>query len=257
MTSLFEARGVCAAYGERTVLDGVDLVVDAGECVAVVGANGAGKSTLLAVAAGLFPTRRGTVVFDGRPLGKGAAVRRGLVLCPEGRQLFPQLTVLENLQLGMIALRPSRAALAAEVERVLDLFPAIAKRRGQRAGTLSGGEQQMVALGRALMASPRLLVLDEPTHGLAPLLVADVMRSVRHIAEGGCAVLLAEQNVHASLEVAHRAYVLESGRFVLEGPSRDVLADAGVLAAYLGIDTGAEPSTPTPEEVGPWQRRRP
>ncbi|WP_019630364.1 ABC transporter ATP-binding protein [Actinomadura atramentaria] len=235
-----EVSDLRCAYGARPVLHGVSIAVDAGECVSVVGANGVGKSTLLNAVAGLVPARAGTVRLDGRDVtARGAPwrVRHGLVLCPEGRHLFPGLTVHENLVVGGIASGARRAAINARVAELTELFPVIGKRRDQAAGTLSGGEQQMVAIGRAMMGRPAVLVLDEPTLGLAPLMVDAVIAAVREIADGGTAVVLAEQNLHASLSVSERGYVLESGRVVLSGTGAELLADSGVVAAYLGADT--------------------
>lgn len=227
------------SYDRRAVLHGASLEIAAGECVSVIGANGVGKSTWLNAVAGLLPVSAGTVELDGRDITSMPTprrVRNGLVLCPEGRHLFPSLTVHENLVMGGVRQRLGKAESQARIDEVIALFPVIGERHAQHAGTLSGGEQQMVAIGRAMMSRPRVLVLDEPTLGLSPLMVDTVMEAVRAIADTGTAVLLAEQNLQASLAISERGYVVESGRVVLSSTGGELLADSRVAAAYLGID---------------------
>jgi branched-chain amino acid transport system ATP-binding protein len=215
----------------------VSLEVRDREIVALVGANAAGKTTTIRVISGLLSPQRGRVLFAGDDLAQVAAHRRvdlGIVQVPEGRRLFPFMTVMENLLLGAHPER-ARAERGRALEYVFGLFPILAERRDQLAGSLSGGEQQMCAIGRALMARPRLLMLDEPTLGLAPLLVRQIFETVRTINADGVTVLLVEQNVRQALTVAHRACVLESGRLVLDGPARDLLGDERLKRAYLGL----------------------
>jgi branched-chain amino acid transport system ATP-binding protein len=234
---LLRLDGIGAGYGDLQALAGLSLEVRAREIVALVGANAAGKSTTLRVISGLLAPRAGRVEFDGVDLGPVPAherVRAGIVQVPEGRRLFPYMTVLENLLLGAhpAGARPARQATLAHV---YGLFPVLAERRAQLAGSLSGGEQQMCAIGRALMAKPRLLMLDEPTLGLAPLFVRRIFEVVEAINRDGVTILLVEQNVRQALTVAHRAYVLESGALALEGPARALLGDERLTRAYLGM----------------------
>ncbi len=236
---LLEVRSVEAGYGRLTVLYGVSLVVRPGEIAAVIGANGAGKTTLLRVVSGLLPPLAGEVVFDGRPIGGWPAERTvalGLAHVPERRQVFATMRVLDNLLLGAYLRfrREPRTAIAADLERVYALFPRLGTRHRQLAGTLSGGEQQMLAIGRGLMARPRLLLLDEPSLGLAPLLVRELFRAITELRSQGMTVLLVEQNARQALQIADTAYVMEAGRIVLHGPGPAVLADASVQTAYLG-----------------------
>jgi branched-chain amino acid transport system ATP-binding protein len=228
------ARGLTAGYGAIRVLDSLDLDVAAGRLTAVVGPNGAGKSTLLRALSGLIP-RSGAVTFDGAPLPRepAAIVARGLGHVPEGRQLFAEMTVRENLELG--AWRRSRRERAARFDEVVALFPRLAERRRQLAGSMSGGEQQMLAIGRALMGAPRLLMLDEPSLGLAPRLVEELLTIVRRLHESGVTVLLVEQNVARALALADDAWVMERGHIVLRGDARSVLASDAVRTAYLGV----------------------
>jgi len=226
--------GLSAGYGHFRILDGLDLDLAAGRITAIVGSNGAGKSTLLRALAGLLP-RGGRAALDGHELPPGsatAAVRAGLILVAEGRHLFPRMTVLENLELGGWLL--ARDERAARLERALALFPRLGERRSQLAGSMSGGEQQMVALARALCGRPRLLMLDEPSLGLAPRLVDEVMTLVRRIRDEDVTVLLIEQNVAKALAIADDAHVLERGRLVASGPASDLLRSDLVRAAYLG-----------------------
>ncbi len=230
-------EGVDAFYGDLQALHGVSLEVRAGELVALVGANAAGKTTTLRVISGTLPARRGRVLLDGQDLASIPAhlrVARGVVQVPEGRRLFPFLTVHENLLLGAHA-PEARAHEAASLEYVLGLFPVLKDRATQLAGSLSGGEQQMCAIGRALMARPRLLMLDEPTLGIAPVLVQRIFETVAAINRDGVTVLLVEQNVRRALALAHRAVALENGRVVLAGPAQELLADERLKKAYLGM----------------------
>lgn len=224
-------------YGQLEVLHGVDLTVGAGEVVALIGANAAGKTTTLNTLVGVLSPLSGSIEFDGEDITKlpcHARVERGLVLVPQGRQLFGHMTIEENLDLGAYTKRASRQAARTRSE-VFELFPVLAERRKQHAGTLSGGEQSMLAMARGLMAMPRLLMLDEPTEGLSPLLVSQTMDFAGTVAERGTTVLLVEQNVVQALRRAQRGYVLESGRITMSGRSPDLLADAGLRAAFLGL----------------------
>ena len=224
-------------YGRIRALKGVSLEVHAGGIVALLGANGAGKTTTLVFFSGLLHPRRGTVELDGRRIDRFSAdrlVREGMAHVPEGRQLFPELTVRENLRLGAYT-RRDRGGIEADLRRVHDLFPRLAERRDQLAGYLSGGEQQMLAIGRALMARPRLLLLDEPSLGLAPLLVKEIFRVIAEIRADGTTVLLVEQNVHMALTVADYGYVLESGRVALSGSSGALRQREEVQQSYLGV----------------------
>jgi len=232
---MLDVRGLEARYGRISALHGIDLAVRAGELVALVGANGAGKSTLLRALSGV-QSSSGRIGFEDEDISGAAAEYRvslGIVQCPEGRQVFGPLTVEDNLRLG--AYRRGRAQSRESLERIYALFPALAEHRRQAAGTLSGGQQQMLAIGRALMAQPRLLLLDEPSMGLAPRLVTEIFAAIRRLRAADTALLLVEQNAAAALAIADRGYVLETGRVVLEGTGAELLADAGVRAAYLGL----------------------
>ena len=232
--------GLSARYGPVPALRDVSLEVRAGELVALIGANGAGKSTLLRAIAGLVAPAAGRVTLDGRDVtgqAPEAMIRAGVALVPERRRVFAPLTVLDNLELGGYALprgRDFRSRLEAGVEEAYRLFPVLRRRRDQLAGTLSGGEQQMLAIGRALMTRPRLLLCDEPSLGLAPLVVAEIMRLLSTLREAGTTILLVEQNARMALRSADRAYVLEVGSVVLSGAATDLLQDAQLKAAYLG-----------------------
>jgi len=242
-----EANDIYVSYGDLTALWGVSLQVHQGEIVVLIGPNGAGKTTLMRAIAGLQPPYRGNILFDGESVHQMRAhqlVERGVVLIPEGRRLFAGMSVLDNLMLGAYAPK-ARKALAETFDRVYTIFPVLAERRGQAAGTLSGGQQQMLAIGRALMAQPRLLLLDEPSLGLAPLVVADIFDVLRQINADGVTVLLAEQNARMALELAHRAYILEEGRVSGEGTGREMLEADHVRRAYLGQ------VTPLEEAAGP------
>ena len=233
---MLEIRGLEAAYGDVPALSGVTLRVGAGEIVALLGPNGAGKSTLLGCVAGLVRPHAGAISWEGENLLAVAPhliVERGLAVVPEGRRLFRSMTVEDNLELGAFSPR-ARAARRESLERVFALFPDLRTRRRQIVRALSGGQQQMVAVGRALMASPRLLMLDEPSLGMAPLLVRRILDALVEINRAGVAVFLVEQNVRAALTLAHRAYILEGGRVVGEGEGPALLRDAHVRRAYLG-----------------------
>ena len=238
MTSeaLLAVQGLRAGYGETEVLRGVDLDVRSGEIVAVLGSNGVGKSTLNRAISGVVPARAGTIRFEGQPIERerpAAIVARGLIHVPEGRRIFPNLTVRENLDLG--SYRRAAARRRQNRARVFTIFPRLAERQSQRAGTLSGGEQQMLAIGRGLMAEPRLIILDEPSLGLSPLLVEELFALIVTIHAEGVAVLLVEQNVVQSLEVADRAYILAEGQFVMSGSAAEIGADPDLKRAYLGL----------------------
>ena len=231
-----EVQALETGYGKAQVLFGVDLEVEAGELVAVVGYTNAGKTTLLRALSGLLRPWKGSVLLGGKDLRGLSPARRarlGLGHVPEGRQLFPLMTVEENLRLGAAFLAPGREKEG--YERVYALFPQLAERRRQLAGTLSGGEQQMLAIGRALMGFPRILLVDEPSLGLSPRLAEEVLLALKEVARGGVGVLLVEQNVALSLEVAERGYVLEHGRVVLDGPAQALAQDPGVREAYLSL----------------------
>ena len=236
MTPLLRLDGLEVGYGDMVAVRDVSLEVHAGQIVSLVGGNGAGKTTTLRAVSGLLRPRRGRIELDGTRidgLAPAAVVARGIAHVPEGRQLFPTMTVLENVELG--ARTPeSRRVRATSLERVFTLFPRLSERRRQLAGTLSGGEQQMTAIGRALMACPRLLMLDEPSLGLAPIVVAAIFDNLALVNREGMTMLLVEQNVLRSLRLSHHAYVLENGVIALHGPAAALLADQRVRAAYLG-----------------------
>jgi branched-chain amino acid transport system ATP-binding protein len=236
MTALLDIQGLRGGYGAVEVLRGVDLHVNEGEIVALLGSNGAGKSTLNNVLCGIYPAWAGRVHFDGQDIS-GAhyreVVKAGLIQVPEGRKIFPNLSALENLELGSFT--RARQRRASNLERVFSIFPRLKERSSQLAGTMSGGEQQMLAIGRGLMAEPRLLILDEPSLGLSPLLVEEMFRLISQLNAQGLAVLLVEQNVGQSLEVAQRAYVLENGALRFSGSGADLLASDTLRRAYLGV----------------------
>jgi len=233
---LLRLTGVHTYYGVIHALKGISIEVRAGETVAVIGANGAGKSTTLMTISGIESPRTGEIVFAGERidgLPPHEIVDRGVCQVPEGRHIFPRLSVLENLDMGAYAVRDARAVAAAR-ERVFTLFPILAERRKQAGGTLSGGEQQMLALGRALMTEPRILLLDEPSLGLDPLKVAAVFKTIRELKKAGTTILLVEQNAHIALKIADRAYVMETGSIIKHGAGSELLGDPEVRAAYLG-----------------------
>ena len=236
MSALLTIEGLHAGYGATEVLRGVDLEVAAGEIVAVLGSNGAGKSTLNHAISGVVRARAGAIRFEdaivtnNRP---SSIVARGLIHVPEGRRIFPNMTVSENLDLG--SYRRATVRRGQNRERVFAIFPRLRERQGQRAGTLSGGEQQMLAIGRGLMAEPKLLILDEPSLGLSPTLVEQLFALIGSINREGLAVLLVEQNVVQSLQLAHRAYILENGRIVMSGSAQDIRQNPDLRRAYLGL----------------------
>ena len=234
--SLLEVNGLGVYYGSIEALRNVSLRVEEGEVVTLIGANGAGKTTTLRTISGLLQPKRGTILFDGQPIQNLAThkiVQRGLVQVPEGREIFANLTVNENLQLGAF-LRKDKAGVRADRERALELFPRVRERLSQVAGTLSGGEQQMLAIARALVARPKLLMLDEPSLGLAPQLVKIIFQVIREINRAGTTILLVEQNANMALQVANRAYVIEVGEIRMEGPAAELAASDEVRKAYLG-----------------------
>jgi branched-chain amino acid transport system ATP-binding protein len=235
--SLLELRGVDVFYDDLPALRGVSLAVEAGEIISVVGANGAGKTTMLRTISGLLRPRAGEIQLEAGRIDRLAShqvVERGVVQVPEGRKIFPTLSVWENLELGSYTAR-ARAARRESLDRVVSIFPILAERRRQPAGTLSGGQQQMLAIGRALMALPRLLMLDEPSLGLAPIVVQEIFRTIAEINRAGTTILLVEQNTRQALALAQRGYVLENGRVVLVGPGRELLDNDHVRRAYLGL----------------------
>jgi branched-chain amino acid transport system ATP-binding protein len=234
--SLLALEGLQVSYGGIRAVKGVDLEVNAGELVCLIGANGAGKTTTLKAITGLVRSAAGRILYDGADLvgmKPHEIARRALALVPEGRGVFSQLTIEENLAMGAYA-RNDRAAIAADVERAFTLFPRLKERRTQVAGTLSGGEQQMLAIGRALMSRPKLLLLDEPSMGLAPLMVERIFEVIRTVASEGVTLLLVEQNARLALEVSHRGYVLEGGMVALAGEARSLLDNPRIREAYLG-----------------------
>ncbi len=235
---MLEVRDLSVRYGAYTALHGINLQVNPGEIVVLLGANGAGKSSLFRTLSGLQRPSQGEATYDGQVLTLGRperCVNLGVAQCPEGRLLFSQLSVEKNLRLGGYTHRRDAAGNQAELERIYQLFPVLAEKRSDPAGSLSGGQQQMVAIGRALMARPKLLLLDEPSLGLAPLVVDQVFAAVQRVNEAGVSVLLAEQNAFAALGIAHRAYVLEGGRVTIEGSRDELLHDDRVRSAYLGV----------------------
>lgn len=233
---LLEVRDLRAGYGETEVLHGVNLTVDPGEIVAVLGSNGVGKSTLNRTISGIVRARAGTIRFDGAAVERekpAVIVARGLIHVPEGRRIFPNMSVRENLDLG--SYRRAGARRATNRDRVFAIFPRLRERQSQRAGTLSGGEQQMLAIGRGLMAEPSLIILDEPSLGLSPLLVEELFALIARINAEGMSVLLVEQNVMQSIEIADRAYILADGKFVMSGAAADIGANPELKRTYLGM----------------------
>ncbi|ASS98329.1 MULTISPECIES: ABC transporter ATP-binding protein [Geobacillus] len=233
---MLKVDGIDVFYGNIHALKGVSLEVNKGEIVTLIGANGAGKTTLLKTISGLLKPKNGDIVYEGASIAGKAAqtiVKQGISHVPEGRRVFANMTVEENLELGAF-LRKDKEGIQQDFANVFQLFPRLEERRKQLAGTLSGGEQQMLAIGRALMARPKLLLLDEPSMGLAPLLVKMIFRIIQEINESGTTILLVEQNAHMALSIAHRAYVLESGRVVLSGTASELQASEQVKQAYLG-----------------------
>ncbi|HEY3752478.1 MAG TPA: ABC transporter ATP-binding protein [Pseudonocardiaceae bacterium] len=235
--ALLELADVSVHYGRIGALSGVSLTVEQGEIVSLIGANGAGKTTTMRAVSGIRPLSGGRISFDGDDITRLRAdlrVVRGISQAPEGRGVFPGMTVMENLDMGAYA-RKDRKSLSEDYERVFTLFPRLAERKSQTGGTMSGGEQQMLAIGRALMAKPRLLLLDEPSMGLAPQFIQQIFRIVTEINQQGTTVLLVEQNAQQALSRAHRAYVLESGQIVKTGTGQEMLADPSIKEAYLGV----------------------
>jgi branched-chain amino acid transport system ATP-binding protein len=235
MTSMLRISGIHTFYGHIEALKGVDIDVSEGEIVTIIGANGAGKSTLLMTICGTPQARHGSIVFEGEDITRRPTfeiMRRGIAQSPEGRRIFPRMSVLENLKMGAITADPKH--FADDVERVFAIFPRLKERHGQRGGTLSGGEQQMLAIARALMSRPRLLLLDEPSLGLAPLIVKQIFQVIREInQQQKVTVFLVEQNANHALKLAHRGYVMVNGNITLSGTGKDLLANPDVRAAYL------------------------
>jgi branched-chain amino acid transport system ATP-binding protein len=239
---LLELQHVDVFYGRIQAIKSLSFTVGEGEVVTLIGANGAGKTTTLKAISGVRPVAGGRIVFDGREITAMPPHKRvelGICQAPEGRGIFPGMSVLENLEMGCYARKDRGGARQTDLDRVFTLFPRLDERRTQMGGTLSGGEQQMLAIGRALMARPRLLLLDEPSMGLAPMLIAQIFTIITEINEQGTTILLVEQNAAQALARAHRAYVLETGRIVKEGGGHDMLDDEAVQAAYLGGDVGS------------------
>jgi len=235
-TPLLEVRGLRVAYGGIQAVKGVDFSVAEGELVSLIGSNGAGKTTTMKAITGMLPLAGGEVLYGGKSiLGLGAwdLVRTGLAMVPEGRGVFARMTIVENLQMGAY-IRDDKAEIASDIERVFTTFPRLKERRAQLAGTMSGGEQQMLAMGRALMSRPRLLLLDEPSMGLSPIMVDKIFEVIQQVAGQGTTILLVEQNASRALQIADRAYVMESGLVTLEGDAATLLHDPKVQAAYLG-----------------------
>jgi branched-chain amino acid transport system ATP-binding protein len=234
---LLEVESIQVAYGDVQVLHGISLQVQQGEIVTLLGSNGAGKTTTLRAIAGLRPARAGAIKYQGASLSSRAASQRaemGIALVPEGRDLWAQLTVQENLELGAYA-KSARPKAAASLDRVFTLFPRLRERRRQLAGSLSGGEQQMCAIGRALMIEPKLLMLDEPSLGLAPIIVEQVFAVIRQLHSAGITILLVEQNLKKALDVANRGYVVETGQIKIQGSSAELRANEAIRASYLGL----------------------
>ncbi|RJQ84736.1 ABC transporter ATP-binding protein [Amycolatopsis panacis] len=235
--TLLELSDVSVHYGRIKAVSGLSITVDEGEIVTLIGANGAGKSTTMRAISGIRPVSAGSIRFDGEDITRlrgDLRVVRGISQSPEGRGIFPGMTVLENLDMGAYA-RKDRKDLKTDFDRVFELFPRLAERRTQVGGTMSGGEQQMLAIGRALMAKPRLLLLDEPSMGLAPQFIQQIFRIITEINRQGTTVLLVEQNAQQALSRAHRAYVLETGQITKTGTGRELLADSSIKEAYLGV----------------------
>lgn len=237
--TLLEIRDVTVHYGRIEALHGVSLVVREGELVTLLGSNGAGKTTMMRAISGLHPVSSGSIWFDGTDITKLKAHRRvidGLIQAPEGRGVFPGMTVLENLEMGCYGRKfPSKAAHQESLDWVFETFPRLAERRNQVGGTFSGGEQQMLAIGRALMARPKVLLLDEPSMGLAPMVISQIFKIISEINAQGTTVLLVEQNAQQALSRSDRAYILETGSIVRTGPAKDLLTDDSIRAAYLGV----------------------
>lgn len=238
MTALLEVEDLRVAYGKIEAVKGISFTVEAGQVVTLIGTNGAGKTTTLRTLSGLLKPLGGRIVFDGKPLNGIPAhkiVALGLAHSPEGRHIFPRLTIAENLELGAF-LRNDKEGIAQDIQRAYDLFPILGERRGQAAGTLSGGEQQMLAMGRALMSRPKLLMLDEPSMGLSPIMMQKIMETISALKAQGTTILLVEQNAQAALSLADQGHVMEIGKIVLSGSGESLLHDESVRKAYLGED---------------------
>ena len=234
--AMLEIKDLCVNYGVIKALKGITFEVNEGEVIALIGANGAGKTTTLHTITGLLNARSGSIVLDGKDITKAPAhkiVKMGIAHVPEGRRIFQNLTVLDNIRLGAFT-RKDKDGIAQDVEKVYKLFPRLEERKNQVAGTLSGGEQQMLAMGRALMSKPRIVVMDEPSMGLSPILVSEIFDIIQSIRQQGTTVLLVEQNAKKALSIADRAYVLETGKIVLSGKASDLINDESVKKAYLG-----------------------
>ena len=235
---LLKVQDIETWYGSAQALKGVSLKVEKGELISILGANGAGKTTLLRTVSGLIEPKKGIIEFDGQRidrLGAEEIVRLGLSHCPEGRKLFPQMTVYKNLVLGAYVRKADKLGTGGTMEEVFSLFPVLKDRREQLAGTLSGGEQQMLVIGRGLMSRPKLLMLDEPSLGIAPLLVTRIFEVIKDISSRGMTILLVEQNAAVALNIAHHGYVLETGEIVLSGEARQLLSEEKIKQAYLGV----------------------
>jgi len=235
---LLKVQDIETWYGSAQALKGVSLKVEKGELISILGANGAGKTTLLRTISGLIEPKKGIIEFEGQRidrLGAEEIVRLGLSHCPEGRKLFPQMTVYKNLVLGGYVRKADKQGMGGTMEEVFGLFPVLKARREQLAGTLSGGEQQMLVIGRGLMSRPKLLMLDEPSLGIAPLLVARIFEVIKDISGRGMTILLVEQNASVALNIAHHGYVLETGEIVLSGEARQLLSEEKIKQAYLGV----------------------
>ena len=233
---MLKVENLVVSYGGIEALKGISIDVPDGQIITLIGANGAGKSTLLRTIMGLEKAKSGTITYNDEELNSLNSqhiVERGITLVPEGRRIFPNLTVLENLKVGAY-LRKDKAGIAEDIKRIYELFPRLEERNWQMAGTLSGGEQQMLAVGRAMMCRPKLIMMDEPSLGLAPLVIKEIFRIIQRINEAGTTVLLVEQNANMALKVAHKAYVLETGRIRMEGTGRELLENEEIKEAYLG-----------------------
>ncbi|MER8221766.1 ABC transporter ATP-binding protein [Streptomyces sp. NPDC094143] len=238
MTALLEVEDLRVSYGKIEAVKGISFSVDAGQVVTLIGTNGAGKTTTLRTLSGLLKPTAGKILFDGEPLNGVPAhkiVSLGLAHSPEGRHIFPRLTIFENLQLGAF-LRKDKEGIEKDIQKAYDLFPILGERRNQAAGTLSGGEQQMLAMGRALMSQPKLLMLDEPSMGLSPIMMQKIMATISELKSQGTTILLVEQNAQAALSLADQGHVMEVGNIVLSGTGQDLLHDESVRKAYLGED---------------------
>ncbi|MBN1381084.1 MAG: ABC transporter ATP-binding protein [Deltaproteobacteria bacterium] len=235
---MLEIKNIDTYYGRARALENVSLGIEEKSLVTILGANGSGKSTLLNTISGILKPAKGTMIFEGQPissLSTDAIVKLGISQCPEGRRLFPEMTVMQNLRLGAYVRRADREGVEKDVERVCEFFPVLRERRDQFAGTMSGGEQQMLAIGRALMCRPKLLLLDEPSLGLAPLVVAKIFEVIQEINQSGTAICLVEQNASMAIKIASKGYVLESGTIVLAGTREELQEDPKVKKAYLGV----------------------